>query len=52
MDKPLHYTVTNRVTGKVATYKTRAAASRAADKADLAYGAICCTVRAIWKEAA
>ena len=49
---PTSYTVTNRKTGKVTTYKTRAAASRAADRMDNAYGAYICTVRANWSEAA
>jgi hypothetical protein len=44
------YEVTNRRTGKVATYKTAAAASRACDRADMAYGAIICTRRAIWSD--
>lgn len=45
-----HYEVTNRRTGKVRTYKTRAAASRASDKADNDYGAYICTTRAIWDD--
>jgi len=43
-----HYEVINRRTGIVKTYKTRATATRAADRADMAYGAVCCTVRTIW----
>ena len=41
-----HYTVTHRITGKVTTYKTGAAASRAQDRMDNAYGACCTTRRA------
>lgn len=48
----LHYQVFNRITGKVRTYKTRAAASRAADKADNAHGSYICSVRAIYGDAA
>lgn len=51
-DKPIRYEVTNRRTGKVTSYQTRAAASRAADRMDNAYGAYICTTRAIWAEAA
>lgn len=40
-----HYTVTDRRTGQVRTYKTRAAARRAADRIDNAYGAYIATVR-------
>lgn len=47
-----HYTVTNRKTGKVSQYKTRAAASRAADRTDNAYGAYICSVQAHWSDAA
>jgi hypothetical protein len=47
-----HYTVTNRNTGKVARFKTGAAASRAADRIDNAYGAIICTRRAHWSDEA
>lgn len=43
-----HWTVSNHHTGKTSNYKSRRAASKAADKADNAYGAICCTVRAHW----
>ena len=32
---PTHYTVTNRITGRVTTYKTRVVAHRAADRMDL-----------------
>ena len=34
-----HYTVTNRITGKTTTYKTGPAASNAAERMNLAYGA-------------
>lgn len=47
-----HYEVTNRITGKVTTFKTSAAASKAVDRADNAYGAYICTRRAIWSDAA
>ena len=47
-----HFTVTNRQTSKVTEYKTRAAASRAADRADNAYGAVICTQRAHWSDEA
>jgi len=46
-----HYEVTNRVTGKVTTYKTGPAASRAVDKIDNAYGACIASRRAIWSDA-
>jgi hypothetical protein len=45
-DKPTHYTVTNRKTGKVTTYKTSDAARKAVDRIDNAYGAYICTRRA------
>lgn len=45
-----HYTVTNRITGKVSTYKTGPAASRAVDRMDAAYGAYICTRRAHWSD--
>jgi hypothetical protein len=45
-----HYTVTNRRTGKVTTYKSGVRASRAADRQDMAYGAIICTRQAHWTE--
>lgn len=47
-----HYTVTNRRTGKVTSYKSRTAATSAADRMDNAYGAICCTVKAHWSDEA
>lgn len=43
-----HYEVKNRITGKVTTYKSGVAASRACDRADNAYGAVICSRRAIW----
>ena len=49
--KPLRYEVTNRRTGKVTVCKTRAGASRSADRQDNAHGAVCCSVRAVWREA-
>ena len=48
MEKPIRYEVTNRITGKTTVYKTGPAASRAVDRMDNAYGAVCCTRRAIW----
>lgn len=48
MPTPIRYEVTNRISGVTKSYKTRSAATRAADKADNAYGAIICSVRAIW----
>lgn len=50
--KPVRYEVRNRITGKVTTYKTGPAASRAIDRMDNAYGACICTRRAIWADAA
>jgi len=47
-----HYTVTNRITGKVTEYKTSAAASRAVDRMDNAYGSYICTRKAHWSDAA
>ena len=47
-----HYTVTNRITGKVTEYKTGVAASRAQDRVDSAYGAVCTTRRAHWSDEA
>lgn len=51
-NKPIRYEVTNRITGKTTSYKTGPAASAACNRMDNAYGAICCTRRAIWAEAA
>ena len=46
------YQVIDNQTKKVmGTYTTRAAASRRADKLDLAYGAIRYTVKIIWADA-
>lgn len=45
-----HYTVTNRITGKKTTYKTGAAATRAMDRMDNAYGAVICSREAHWAE--
>ena len=47
-----HYTVSNRITGKVTTYKTSAAATKALDRMDNAYGAYICTRRAHWSDEA
>lgn len=43
-----HYEVTNRRTGVVKTYATSAAASRAVDRIDNAYGGYIATRKAIW----
>jgi hypothetical protein len=48
MSKISHYTVRNRVTGKVTRYQSGTRASRAADRQDMAYGAIICTRQAHW----
>lgn len=45
-----HYTVTNRITGKVSTFKSGAAASAAVDRIDRAYGSYICTRRAHWSD--
>jgi hypothetical protein len=45
-----HYTVTNRITGKITSYKTSSAASKAMDKIDNAYGAYITTRQAHWSE--
>lgn len=47
-----HWTVTNKITGKTTEYKTSAAASRAQDRMDNAYGAACTTRRAHWSDEA
>ena len=47
-----HYTVSNRITGKTTEYKTSAAASRAMDRMDAAYGAYICTRKAHWSDEA
>ncbi len=47
-DKPIRWEVTNRQTGKVYTYKSRAAAGKAQDRMDWEYGAVCTSCRAIW----
>jgi hypothetical protein len=52
MDRPLRYEVSNRITGKTVSFKTSAAATKAKDRMDRAYGAVVCTRRAIWAEAA
>jgi len=43
-----HYEVTNRRTGVVKTYKTSAAASKAVDRMDNAYGGYIGSRKAIW----
>jgi hypothetical protein len=48
MESPTAWTVTNRLTGEVKQYRTAAAARRASDRIDNAYGAYCTSVRAVW----
>lgn len=48
--RPVSWIVTNRHTGTVRTYKSRRAATDAADRGDNAYGAICCTTRTVWSD--
>lgn len=50
--KITHYSVTNRITGKTAIYKTGPAASRAAEKMNLDYGAHIASRKAHWTGAA
>lgn len=47
-----HYTVFNRITGKTTSYKTGAAATRAADRMNAAYGAHIAGRTAHWSDAA
>lgn len=47
-DKPVRYEVTNRVTGKTTSYKSSRAATKAMDRMDWAYGAVCTTRRAVY----
>lgn len=44
------YIVRNRVTGKTTAYKSGVKASEAADRADMAYGAICARRDAVWSD--
>lgn len=44
------YEVFNRITGRTKTYASAAAATRAMDAADNAYGAYITTRRAIWSD--
>lgn len=46
--RPIAWEVTNRQTGKVTRYKSSAAATKAQDRMDWAYGAVCTSRRAIW----
>jgi hypothetical protein len=49
---PIRYDLIDSRTGQlVRSYSTRAAASRAADKRDLAYGAVRYLVQPVWGEA-
>lgn len=50
MAKIIGYEVFNRVTGKIYSFKTSRRASDAMDRMDFAYGAVCCTRRAIWED--
>jgi len=50
--KIVGYEVFNRVTGKTTKFKSGRKASDACDRMDMAYGAVCCTRRAIWSDAA
>ena len=45
-----YYTVTHQKTGKVTTYTTLRQASRAADRMDLAYGAVITSIRPHYRE--
>lgn len=47
-----HYTVRNRITGKVRQFKSGRAASRYMDQADNAYGSYITTRKAHWSEEA
>lgn len=47
-----HYTVSNRITGKTTQYKTGIAATRAADRMNMAYGAHIAGRAAVWSDAA
>jgi hypothetical protein len=49
MDKPVAYEVSNRITGQDDTLQDEPAASRAQDRMDWDYGAVCTTRRAIWE---
>jgi hypothetical protein len=52
MPKIIAYEVTNRRTGKTTRYASGMRARNAADRQDNAYGAICCTTRAVWSDQA
>jgi hypothetical protein len=45
-----HYSISNRITGKTTTYKTGIAASRAADRMNMAYGSHIAGRRAHWSD--
>ena len=47
-----HYTVSNRITGKTTSFKTGIAASRAAERMNMAYGAHIAGRQAVWSDAA
>ncbi len=47
-ERPVGYEVTFTRTGAKKTYRTSAAATRAMEKADQAYGACCTVRRAMW----
>lgn len=48
MPQPIHWELRNRITGETRTYKTGAAASRASDRIDNAYGAYITTRKPIY----
>jgi hypothetical protein len=48
MDETTYQVIDIQTKAVVGTYKTRAAASRRADKLDMAYGAVRYTVKTIW----
>lgn len=52
MEKPIRYEVTVRTTGKVHSFKSSAAAMSFMDRKDAEYGAVICTRKAIWADAA
>lgn len=45
-----HYEVRNRITGKVTTYKTGVAASRAAERMNIVYGSHIAGRHAVWSD--
>ena len=49
MKTPIRYEVTNRITGKVQSFKTGAAASKAMERIDKAYGRYITSRKVIWE---